>query len=699
MAQFLKPLIAVAFLCAPSGLVAQEPPPNAGQVDRYLTRIAAQHLRERAARLAAIRTPAQVKERQQYVREKILESLGGLPEMKTPLNPQITGTLERDGYRVEKLVFESLPSFFVTANVYVPTGGNAPFPALIGVAGHSVNGKASAPYQSAWISFARRGILVVAFDPPGQGERLEYLDPDTGLSTVGVGTREHMMAGAQCLLTGTNYARYEIWDGIRAFDYLLTRPDVDPKRIAVAGNSGGGTQSAYLAVAEPRLAVAAPSCYITSWVRLWGQPGPQDAEQNFAGFLAAELDFSDFLIAFAPKPIKVLSAIRDYFPIEGARAAYAEASRLYDIAGAGDRISFFEYEDQHGWSKPRRQATYQWMDKWLLGRDTDGAEGELKLEADVDLEVTTTGQVATSLGGETVQSLNRKLAEQMYSRRTALLFKDPAELRNLVVRRLAAGVERGAPPVKVIGEESLAGLRLERIQILPEEGITLAARILAPSTAAGRRPAVIWLNPLRNSSDLRTGGDVAALAAAGHVVMLLDVRGWEGAESSAGSSGYSRWWQTAMRAMLVGKTMAGMQTYDILRAFDYLATRPDVDPAHIGIWGRSTGGVLALYAAALEPRFRKAAMDGSILSYMDLVRVKRHEEMVDLLVPGVLRDFDLSDLAAAISPRKLWIVDPRTPAGGRLGRDAALAGTAGIPVQFRAEGEPFTQFAAGWLGN
>ena len=162
------------------------------------------------------------------------EAIGGFPE-KTPLNAKITGGFQRDGYRVENLVFESQPGFYVTANVYVPAG-QGPFPAVVGVAGHSATGKAIATYQMAWIGMVKRGFLVIAFDPAGQGERSEYFEPTFGKSVVGIGVAEHNMAGTQTLLTGMGYARYEIWDGIRSFDDLLTRKDVDPKRIAVSGN-------------------------------------------------------------------------------------------------------------------------------------------------------------------------------------------------------------------------------------------------------------------------------------------------------------------------------------------------------------------------------------------------------------------------------------------------------------------------------
>ena len=199
-------------------------------------------------------------------RARMAEEIGGLPTEKTPLNARVTGGFERDSYRVEHVVFESLPGFVVTANLYIPKLGTAPFPAVLGTAGHSNAGKAEPTYQIAWISLARRGYVVLAYDPPGQGERIDPASP-------GPGVAEHIDHGLRSLLIGEAYARYEIWDGIRAFDYLLTRPKWMRKRIAVAGDSGGGTQAAYMAVFEPRLAAAVVSCYITRWKELLDGPG------------------------------------------------------------------------------------------------------------------------------------------------------------------------------------------------------------------------------------------------------------------------------------------------------------------------------------------------------------------------------------------------------------------------------------------
>ena len=616
-------------------LLASAGAQDLSEVDRYLTAIARTDWTARDARIAAIRTPAEVERRQAFVRSKIVKLLGGFPE-RTPLNPRITGTLVRDGYRVEKLIFESRPKFFVTADVYVPASGLPRYPAVLGVAGHSVTSKAEPLYQRGWISLAKRGFLVLAFDPPGQGERSEYWDPALGRSRVAIGTAQHTMAGLQCILTGSSLANYEVWDGIRAVDYLLTRADVDPKRIAVAGNSGGGTQSAYLAALEPRLASAAPSCFLTSSEKLWTDLGPQDAEQNIVGFLASGLDLKDFALAFSPRPFQFLTATRDFFPIAGARDAFAEARHIYEIMGHPERVNFFEYNDTHGWSQPRREATYRWFQKWLNDQPLDqGAETQFEVESESNLWATPAGQVAASLEGETVQSLNAQLAERLLRQRPHLGRED---LKRAIASRL--GLTAARRPVVARGNG-------EKIELETEGGVRITARIFLPTGGALKKPAVLYL-------DLK-GEEIEALVRAGRIVLAPDVRGL----------GHAKLYATSMRAMLVGRTMAGMQTTDLLAEFDYLASRPDVDAKHIGIFAKGNVGVVALYAAALEPRIEKVACEGAPISYLDIVRAHVHDEVADVIIPGVLKDFDLPDVAAAIAPRPLWLVNPRIQSGVR----------------------------------
>ena len=708
-------VVAALLLLSATGAAAQEPLEVVGDLGDMVNAVLSERVRElwkeRDEAVLRLDSPGRIEERQRYIRARFVEALGGFPE-RTPLDARITGTLERDDYRVEMLVYESLPGFRVTANVYVPRRPAPPYPAVLGVAGHSDNGKASATYQRAWISMAKRGFLVLAYDPPGQGERSLYFDPELGRSRVGIGTREHTLSGLQCLLTGHHFARYELGDGIRAVDYLLTRGDVDPARLAVAGNSGGGTQAAYLAVVEPRLAVAAPSCYMTSWKALWFHSGPQDAEQVLPGFLAYGLDFADFALAFAPRPFQILSATRDFFPIAGARSAHEEARRAYERLGHAERVGFFEHDDSHGWSKPRREATYRWLERWLHGRVDEGKEPAFDTELESDLYATPTGQVSTSYdGAETVQSLNRAVAEEIYPGRRAVGL-DVEALRRLVRSRLRMAETLGSPAVRPLGELGRDGYRIERIALHAAPGITVPALVFVPAGGPARKPAVLYVHGSGKGEDAAPGGDLEALVLSGHLVMAPDPRGMGESRPTSAGGGYDPAWQMLQRALLVDRTLVGMQAEDLRGAFAVLETRADVDPARIAVLGKGHGGVLALVLAALEPKVEKVAVEGTVLSYLDIVRARHHEGLTAAFVPGVLRDFDLPDLAAVIAPRTFWIVDPRTPTGALVATDRARtefasAGRAyeraGRPAAFRVlhrpEGWPLDRVYAAWLGR
>src|ERR1700722_2811099 len=381
-----------------------------GMLPAYLMDQANRQLQERAALVSGMATLDAVAARRKLVRATMIESVGGFPE-RTPLTPRITGTIDRGDYRIEKIVFESQPRFFVTANLYLPKTGLPPYPAILYPLGHELGGKSYATWQQMLGSLARRGYVALAWDPLGQEERKQFFDPDWNDSKFFSSTVEHTELGAQCMLVGDAIARYTIWDGIRALDYLVSRPEVDASRIGAAGNSGGGTHTSYLSALDDRIKVAAPSCYITSWRALLDALGPQDGEQVFPGWLKNGMDFPDFIYSFAPKPFLVLSAIRDFFPIGGVRESFAEAQRVYDSLGSGDKLQKVEADDGHGYSKPRRQAAYRWFARWLKSQEDDGAEQDVPIARSEELWATPTGQVATSFQGEDVFSLNLKRYE------------------------------------------------------------------------------------------------------------------------------------------------------------------------------------------------------------------------------------------------------------------------------------------------
>ncbi len=208
------------------------------QVTRYLNSVAFKQLDERARVVSSIRTRAEADARKKQVREKLLTLIGGLPDYRGPLNVKQFGTVDRGDYRIEKIVYDSLPGFHVTADVYVPTKGTKPFPAILMPVGHGRDGKGGS--QQVAIGLALKGFIALAYDPIGQGERLQYYDPESGNSKVGGATDEHSHANGHTMLIGDSVARYRIWDGMRGIDYLVSRDDVDAARIGCTGCSAAG---------------------------------------------------------------------------------------------------------------------------------------------------------------------------------------------------------------------------------------------------------------------------------------------------------------------------------------------------------------------------------------------------------------------------------------------------------------------------
>jgi cephalosporin-C deacetylase-like acetyl esterase len=648
-------LSALALAVALCGAAVAQPPVKAdgdlsGMTDAYLTKIEQQDLSVRHDEIAAIRNASQVRERQAYIEKTLLHELGGFPE-RTPLHAQINGTLDRPDYQVQKLVYQSLPNFYVTANVYVPKSGHKPYPAILGVAGHSPYGKAADHYQTVWISLARRGFLVIAIDPVGQGERFEHLDPNTHRSLLPLnGTPEHMADGLQAMLTGSSLARYITWDGIRAIDYLESRDDVDKAHIGVTGVSGGGTQSTYIATLDSRISAAAIACYLTSWNAMWADPGPQDSEQVLDRFLADHLDYADFLIRIAPRPVEMDVATRDFFPIAGAHATYAEAKNIFHLLGVDDHINLTEADNPHRWSTPLRLSTYKWFAHWFQNRPDSGVEADVKLEIPAELNATPSGQVLiTYPHAETVQSLNAALAEKLRAKPAPTSIK---QLAVLVRKRLDLPKEKLNPSVEKTGFYTQGNARVEKINIQTEPGITVPGLVFTPSKGPARKHAILYLNPAGMAADAASGGAIDQLVQQGNVVLAIDPRGWgESAPPHKMVSGYRTDYQMSMHAILVGKSIPGMQTYDVLSAFQYLAKRSDVNPREISLHTQGIASNLGIFAAVLQPRIKTVVCDKAPMSFLAITQLKLNKTSPEAIIPGVLLDFDLPDLTQALGSR------------------------------------------------
>jgi len=590
-------VVAVSLAVVPVG--AQSPSPFLAALDA----IAQRQLRARADVIAGIKDTAAAEARKKAVREKVLSLIGGLPDYRGPLRPRVTKTTPRDGYVIENVMFDSLPDYVVTANLYRPDRPGR-YPAILMSMGHWDSGKAAGQLLS--MNLARRGFVVLAYDPVGQGERQQAFDPRFGRSLIGGPTDQHFSNGAAAILMGQAVSRYFIHDGMRAIDYLVSRPEVDPDRIGATGCSGGGTQTTYISALDPRIKVAAVNCYMNSFQTLFaGSIG--DSEQSVPGFLAAGLDQTDYVELFAPKPWLITSTEDDFFTPPGARQVFEEAERWYELFDVRDRVKWVVGPGGHGTPKVNRDAIYEWMDRWLAKGEARPMTEVTDLLPDQALLVTKNGQVE---GRELYQVIKE----------TPQAKGSPQELSKFVTDLIAAN-----PPV----------LKL--------------SHILAAAPAEKRRPAVVLVQ-----NTLDADAQAEALRAAGSVVALMVMSG-RGGDSERPYTGN---WMNNTRAWLVGRNLPATHAAEINAIVDELAQRSDVDPARITVRATGLAGIPALLAAAVNPRISSIVLTRTPHSLRAAIDSPIHINLHDAVIPGFAVKWDLADLRDLLRPRTVEWRDP-----------------------------------------
>jgi cephalosporin-C deacetylase-like acetyl esterase len=628
------------------------------QLIETLDQIASKQLDTRTRKVAAIQTRIAFDQRKAQVRAKILELIGGLPEHRGPIAVKEFGSLTGDGFRVEKLAYESLPGLWVTANLYIPAVGDGPFPAVLLAPGHEATGKQS--QYSFGGNFARSGIIALAIDPLGQGERLQYFDPAKKASTIGGSTGEHGEANVPAMLIGEDVARYFVNDSMRGIDYLVSRQDVNAERIGALGCSGGGTSTAYLAALDDRVKVAGIACYITSFKELLpSATGVQEAEQSIPHFIEQGLDFPDYVELFAPKPYAVISTMADMFPFEGARQTVEEAKGVYKLYGAEDHLQWITGPGGHGNLGPISPAILGFFVHYLNnGPAGDATFTPLRIQNPADLLCTPTGQVATSIGdmktgGETISSIIRAHAAQVLPKTRPSSTELAEDIRGLA--GVVARPSKVPPPAAILMEQ--IGLHSSQIVSLQGENGEIHGSLAIPEST-GRKPAVLIVD----SESGKLTDEVDRLVKSGHLVMVVGLTpnppGAEGLKSPY----LGAFNLLGLRALLVGKSIMGMRIDDTIHAMDYLATRSDVDPASITVYGNGAMGAVALHAAALDSRIRRVVIENTLTSYRMVLDEPLHRNLSEILIPGSLRKYDMGDLLLAVGGR-VTVINPQNASG------------------------------------
>ncbi|MCC6861270.1 MAG: acetylxylan esterase [Bryobacterales bacterium] len=634
---------------------------------------------------AAIRSAAEMENRNRFVRRKFLEMIHGFPP-RTPLHPKTVRRLERDGYRVENVIFESRPGFPVTGNLYLPTAGPGPYPGIISPCGHYPLARMQPDYQFVYLNLVRAGFVVLAYDPIGQGERRQYWNPQSGQTESGLSAiYEHSMPGQVLLLLGEDLTHYRIWDGIRAIDYLETRPEVDPRRIGCAGHSGGGTLTLFITPLDERVRCAVVNEGGTG--RLWplrirpeSRIGPSDVEQNLFPAAVHGIDRADLHAAIAPRPL--LALIEDFNP--NFNEAARQIQTCYRLLGVPDRFATGEATDPHAWTVKLRLATTDWFSRWFYNRPGPEREPEFEPEPPDNLYCTPNGSVRYSRQGETVFSLIVKKGESIPARRAPRDTRELESFRSELTGEIAR-LLRFRPAEHPLGVRRLVttprkGYSIEKLEFLSEPGIYIPAWVFVPEGARGRLPAILWVNDAGKQADGMEFGPLEALARKGRLVVAVDVRGIGDTRpphtpSIDSPAGFAHLFsvETAMTYMawFMDESLLGMRVRDVMRSVDYVLSRPDVDPPALRVVGKGRGALWALYAAALDPRIPALICEGGLISYRSLTRTDRYLHSSDVFVRDVLKSFDLPQVAAAVCGRRLALLSLSDPMGRPVDAETA----------------------------
>ena len=613
----------------------------ADQLASHLRRRAEAAFAREADEKASLTTTVAFEGRRQKLRAFMLDALGGLPDLSTSVTATTTGTIDEANMSIEKILIETLPGAHASANLYLPHSSNGPSPAVLFVCGHAREAKAYPQYQRVCRSLAHAGLVVLALDPIGQGERLQYVDPDTGEQRIQWGTIEHAHTGFQCTLIGSNVARYFIADGIQALTYLQSRPEVDSTKLGVTGNSGGGTQASYLMFLDDRYTCGAPFTFITGREEYMATGQPHDSEQNLHNAIAIGLNYDDLASGLVPKPVMLGAVASDFFCIEGTLRSYERLKRIYELYGRADQLYLTISPGDHAYSPLLRAQVTQFFRRHLLGESVDLVPGvtsfaspfespievtppievaEIAVLPTEDLNVTKHGQVALDLPtSKTVFDLN--LVEwKRYHERMGTERQDEGEGKAHLARAVLG--DRPCPLMWVrqvqAGEES--GIQWRQCYTFTEPGIAVPMIELVAEGVALDTPVTVVATDEGTGAVLSRAAWVKDRVKQDGRVLLFDPRG-TGAVAQrpinerAPKDLFGTLFKLNYDAMMLGDSLFAMLVFDAVRVLEY-AHR--IAPS-VRVHGEGTLGAILLSAALLDDDIERGSFERMLASWEHIV--------------------------------------------------------------------------------
>jgi len=643
-------------LAAPPSLKVCAAPELAAQARRQLPaamEAAAAKLNEaREARLATFQTPDDWAGELRRIRSELDQYFGPFPE-RTPLNPKSYGRIERPEFTIEKITIESRPGFLVSTNLYLPARREGKVPGVLFCCGHSDEGKGYHLYHETCLGLVLKGYAVLAIDPMGQGERKEFFTPDG--KPIGPVPQHHQL-GRPLFLAGQTLAGMRVWDGLRAVDYLASRPEVDAERLGVVGNSGGGQESLLMAAVDERLKVCAAA-----------HPGGpmENTWLNGQSFRDHEI-----LSLIAPRACRFI--VGEKSGEEWHVPRMEDMQRFYNGLGAPDKLDFAWVDGVHNMERPKREPAYGWLNQWFA-MPGDQVEPPLVPFTAEELWCSPNGSTIQDLGSRTGLSIAEEDVDWPKRARPA----DPAAAR----AKLQAEVERvlrlgdAAPEaVNVSQAGSLAGDGFEaRLLKIEAADRWLPAALLLPAETT-TRPVVLHVSEDGKPTRADRPSLPIDLCKAGYPVLSVDVRGVgeldpQQGKRNATALGYdaSQWRRDSVAINIwgyAGATLTAWQTADVRLAVDALGELGETNGKPIIGLGEGKGQVWMLLAASRRPQVSRVLGLRSLCSFRTLFASPVQEVTEYCWMPGAPDVFDLGELPALVAPRRVDVLAPIDADGG-----------------------------------
>ena len=612
------------------------------------------------------------------LRDLLLKAWGGFPAEPCPLEPRKLGEIQRDGYRVEKIVFQTMPGVWMTANAYVPAGKpEQTFPAVLCVHGHWAGAKQDPVVQSRCIGLAKLGFVVLCVDAFGAGER-----------AIGEALGEYHgeMTGASLLLLGRPLSGIQVYENMRAVDYLQSRPEVDPDRLGITGASGGGNQSMYAGAYDERFRCVVPTCSVGNYQAYLSAaccmcevvPGIlQRHEEGHVLGLAAN------------RGLMVTSATQDafQFSVDQARISISRAREIAALTSleGPSAVKHTIIESPHHYNVPMREAMYGWMTKHLKG-EGDGSpipEPEIKPEEPEVLRCFPGDSrpddyvtIPRFFAEEARRLLKTRESEfdQPYlaALDAAKTPEDRATLRERAVDQLTKtlNIKATTSPVEVTATKSPDEKFIELVYET-EPGLEISARCDSGVTdkSDGQKLAIL-LNIDEGSENVFNSEQAQKLRQQGYGIVAPELRA-TGKYAVAGDRiGNASDHNSAEWSLWIGRPLLGQWTMDVFQSVEALEKHIGSLPNEILIVGQGSSGPIALTTAAMDDRVSQVLVQNSLGTFVD--DKKYNGPRLGLLVPGLLRDAgDIGHIAAMIAPRSVTIENPVSASGTSLSRDAA----------------------------